>query len=246
MSDGQKKFLIIGHRGLPGSAPENTLKSFRMALLSGADGVELDVQLSKDGVPVTFHDFTTGRMCGQDTPISAMNFAEIRNLKVAGSEPVPTLKEALESLSGKAVFVELKISATRDVSYRRNVCGRIREVIESSRMKENVIITSFDHDGLRLYRELDRRQQIGIIYDRESMAFYAERGMDPESIIDSYSILIPDYTYHAAEDIRLLSEHGKKIFPWTVNDPGIAKVMKEAGCSGIITDFADRMLLLQD
>jgi glycerophosphoryl diester phosphodiesterase len=78
------------------------------------------------------------------------------------------------------------------------------------------------------------------------MAFYLEHGMDPESIIDSYSILIPDYTYHAADAIRLLSEHGKKIFPWTVNDPGIVKAMKEAGCSGIITDFADRMLLPED
>ena len=246
MSDGQKKFLIIGHRGMSGLAPENTLKSFRMALASGADGVELDVQLSKDGVPVVFHDFTTGRMCGQDAPVSAMNFGEIRNLKVAGSEQIPTLREALESVSGKTVFVELKVSATKDVSYRKNMCGRIREVIEASQMRENIIITSFDHDALRLYRELDRRQQIGIIYDRESMAFYLEHGMDPESIIDSYTILIPDYTYHAADAVRLLSERGKKIFPWTVNDPGIAKLMKEAGSSGVITDFADMILPPRD
>jgi len=246
MSAGQEKFLIIGHRGLPVLAPENTLKSFRMALASGADGVELDVQISRDGVPVVFHDFTTGRMCGQDAPISAMNFVEIRNLKVAGTESIPTLKEALESASGKTVFVELKISATKDVSYRKNMCGRIREAIEASRMGESVIITSFDHDALRLYREIDRRQQIGIIYDRESMAFYLEHGIDPTAIIDSYSILIPDYTYHAADAIRSLSEHGKRIFPWTVNDPGIARGMKEAGCSGVITDFADRIPSLED
>ncbi|MEM0157509.1 MAG: glycerophosphodiester phosphodiesterase [Thermoplasmataceae archaeon] len=236
---GPEKFLIIGHRGFPGLAPENTLRSFQMALASGADGVELDVQISRDGVPVIFHDFTALRMCGHDNSISAMNFREIRDLRVAGSELIPTLKEALELTSGNMVFAELKISAAKDVTYKKNMCRRVREVIEASGMASNVIITSFDHEALRFYRDIDRHQKIGVIYDRESMAFYLEHGIDPAAIIDSYGILVPEYTYHTGEALRALSASGKTVFPWTVNDPGTAKILRSSGAYGIITDFAD-------
>ncbi|MEM3191310.1 MAG: glycerophosphodiester phosphodiesterase [Candidatus Micrarchaeaceae archaeon] len=238
---GQEKFLIIGHRGVPHLAPENTLRSFQMALASGADGVELDVQITKDGVPIVFHDFTALRMCGNDNSISAMNFREVRDLRVAGSELIPTLKEVLELTSGSVVFAELKISADKDVTYKKNMCIRVREVIEASGVASNVIITSFDHEALSLYRDIDRHQKIGIIYDRESMTFYLEHGIDQAAIIDSYDVLVPEYTYHTVEALRVLSESGKTIFPWTVNDPSTAKILRFNGVRGIITDFADIM-----
>ncbi len=238
-ASGQEKFLIIGHRGLRGHAPENTLRSFQMALASGADGVEMDVQISKDGVPVVFHDFTALRMCGHDRSISSMNLRELRDLRVAGSELIPTLKEALESTLGKMVFVELKISASKDASYKKNMCIRVREVIGASGTAGNTIITSFDHEALHFYRNMERHQKIGIIYDRESMAFYLEHGIEPASIIDSYEILIPEYTYHTAEAIRALTASGKAVFPWTVNDPRMAEILRYNGARGIITDIAD-------
>ncbi|MBU5613135.1 glycerophosphodiester phosphodiesterase [Geomonas azotofigens] len=108
--------LIIGHRGASRDAPENTLASFRLAFAQGADGIEADFRLTRDGSIVCLHDSGTSRTAGGDLTVAESTLAELRRLD-AGSwkgdqwrgEPIPTLPQVLELLPpGKKLLIELK------------------------------------------------------------------------------------------------------------------------------------------
>lgn len=106
-----KKRLIYAHRGLFSErAPENSLSAFQYAIDKGM-GIELDVRLTRDGVPVVFHDRTLIRMCGDKRRISRTDYSELKKLTLGSSdEGIPTLKEALELIGGRVpLLVETKL-----------------------------------------------------------------------------------------------------------------------------------------
>ncbi|GAA4807344.1 glycerophosphodiester phosphodiesterase [Streptomyces ziwulingensis] len=94
----------VAHRGDPYRVRENTLGSLRSALRRGADAVEIDVRLTRDGVPVLLHDETLRRLWGRDRPLSALSADEVRELTAGG---VPTLAEALAATDGHRVMLDL-------------------------------------------------------------------------------------------------------------------------------------------
>ncbi|MEJ8671337.1 MULTISPECIES: glycerophosphodiester phosphodiesterase [unclassified Streptomyces] len=112
----------VAHRGDPYRVRENTLASLRSALERGADAVEIDVRLTKDGVPVLLHDETLKRLWEQDRPVRALSAAEVRGLTAGG---VPTLQEALASCDGSRVMLDLP--GTPDVRAVRRIVDVVRE-----------------------------------------------------------------------------------------------------------------------
>lgn len=103
--------LVVAHRGAPAHGPENTLASFEAALALGAEAVELDVRISKDGAAVVFHDAHVDRVTGGTGQVAERSLAELRRLRVHETERIPTLIEALDRLRGRSeVFIDLKPS----------------------------------------------------------------------------------------------------------------------------------------
>ncbi len=105
--------VYYAHRGLfdnQSDAPENSLPAFRKAVEAGY-GIELDVQLSKDGVPVVFHDASLKRMCGVDGNVWEYDLADLRQMKLAGSDAtIPTFAEVLSIVAGKVpLIIEYKL-----------------------------------------------------------------------------------------------------------------------------------------
>ncbi|WP_329569838.1 glycerophosphodiester phosphodiesterase [Streptomyces sp. NBC_01361] len=111
----------VAHRGDPYRVRENTLASLRSALEQGADAVEIDVRLTRDGVPVLLHDSTLKRLWDHDRPLSALSYDEVRGVTAGG---VPTLEQALEVLAEPRVMVDLPGADVRTV---RTVVGVIRD-----------------------------------------------------------------------------------------------------------------------
>ncbi|MFF2504756.1 glycerophosphodiester phosphodiesterase [Streptomyces sp. NPDC058067] len=111
----------VAHRGDPYRVRENTLPSLRSALERGADAVEIDVRLTRDGVPVLLHDATLKRLWEHDRPLSALSADEVRGVTAGG---VPTLAQALEVLGERRVMVDLPGADARAV---RTVLGVIRD-----------------------------------------------------------------------------------------------------------------------
>ncbi|MBO4260692.1 MULTISPECIES: glycerophosphodiester phosphodiesterase [Streptomyces] len=119
----------VAHRGDPYRFRENTIDSLRSALDRGADAVEIDVRLTKDGVPVLLHDETLKRLWEQDRPLLALSAAEVRGL-TAGA--VPTLAEALAATGGSRVMLDLP--GTREVRTARRVVDVVREAGAADRV----------------------------------------------------------------------------------------------------------------
>ncbi|MBO1335979.1 glycerophosphodiester phosphodiesterase [Streptomyces sp. VRA16 Mangrove soil] len=118
----------VAHRGDPYRVRENTLPSLRSALERGADAVEIDVRLTRDGVPVLLHDSTLKRLWRHDRPLSALPAAEVREVT---SGAVPTLAEALDALADARVMVDLPGATPRAV---RTVVGAIRDAGAADRV----------------------------------------------------------------------------------------------------------------
>ncbi|NBE54437.1 glycerophosphodiester phosphodiesterase [Streptomyces boluensis] len=112
---------VVGHRGDPYRARENTLPSLRSAYAAGADAVEIDVRLTRDGVPVLLHDETLKRLWGHDRPLARLSATELRGLTGGG---VPTLAQALAAAAGRRVLIDLPDAGPETV---RTVVGAVHD-----------------------------------------------------------------------------------------------------------------------
>ncbi|MFI0512872.1 glycerophosphodiester phosphodiesterase [Streptomyces sp. WSLK1-5] len=117
-----QKLTAVAHRGDPYRVRENTIDSLRSALARGADAVEIDVRLTRDGVPVLLHDDTLKRLWGHDRPLRSLSAEEVRGLTGGG---VPTLAEALEATAGHRLMLDLP--GTREVRVARRVVDTVRD-----------------------------------------------------------------------------------------------------------------------
>ncbi|MFI1357527.1 glycerophosphodiester phosphodiesterase [Streptomyces sp. NPDC020898] len=119
----------VAHRGDPYRIRENTIDSLRSALEQGADAVEIDVRLTRDGVPVLLHDATLKRLWVQERPLTGLSAAEVRGLTEGG---VPTLAEALAVTEGSRVMIDLP--GTPDARAVRRVVDLVRECAADDRV----------------------------------------------------------------------------------------------------------------
>lgn len=140
---------IVAHRGASHEAPENTLAAFKRAWALGCEAVELDVRLTHDGEVVVFHDATTLRIGGRDTPVAEQTLAELRALDVGAwkhikykGERIPTLAEALATIpGGRAMFVEIK-------SGKDTAPAIAKAIKEAQPTSTSIALQGYDADAL--------------------------------------------------------------------------------------------------
>lgn len=231
---------IIGHRGVPHLAPENTMASFKKAVELGAEGLETDVHKTKDGKLVLIHDEKLERttdgsgLVGQYTLSELQEFsAGIRFSPEFKDERIPTLEEFLDFVSEKGVYINIELK-TGVVEYP----GLEQDVIDALHryhMEGRVILSSFNHESLRTCKKIDSSVPTGILYMCGMVEpwIYAKRiGMDA---------LHPLYLSIRPEMMESIRENGLQLNPWTVDEPEAMKAMIDIGVSGIITNYCDRL-----
>lgn len=234
------KTLIIAHRGASNWAPENTLAAFQRACALGADGIELDVTLTRDGVPVVIHDDTVDRTTNGKGAVAQMTLEEIRSLD-AGSwcsaefhgEKIPTLAEVLQAI-GQCGFVDIELKGTK-LKADGLEAAAIRAV-ESAGMQERIILSSFN--PIRLWRAARLNPDIerGLLYT-DSLPIYLRRAWfrplaRPAALHPIHRMVTPGY-------VRWAREMGYKINTWTVDDPTEMKRLIGLGVDAIITKRPD-------
>ncbi len=149
---------VLGHRGFSSAYPENTLLAFRKAIEAGADGIELDVWLTKDGRVIVMHDETIDRTSDMSGRQKEMTLDELRKANVGGGERIPTLEEVFELLPRDSIInVELK---------DREAVGEVARIIRSNN-PERVLVSSFDVEALREYRKSDRQTKLDLLVEKE-------------------------------------------------------------------------------
>lgn len=222
MQDIERLFRLVGHRGAAALAPENTLPSFVKAYECGATAIEFDVRLTRDDVPVIFHDESLKRLTGVEARVRDLSFEELRELKVLGEAQVPTLEEVLEFASGRlAVDVELKDSGTE---------REVVRLLKKYNLEEESLITSFSPEILSRVKELAPNLRLGVLLER-----WDDKYLDIARQLGAQAIL-PNYTSVTPDVVDSIKGEGFALIVWTVNDPEEAARLLRQGVDGIITD----------
>ncbi len=230
---------IFAHRGASAHAPENTLPAFGLALEQGADGIELDVTLSADGVPVVIHDDTLDRTTTGRGPVAAHTLAQLRSLdagfpasfgdRFAGTR-LPTLDEVLAAYGRQAIFnVELK----HDRSPSRGLAAAAVEVIHAHDLGARVIVSSFQFSNLRRVRALDPALPIGLLYVSALFSQRLVRWLNADLHPEAHH---PGVYHLSPARLAWYHQHGLRVNAWTVNDPEQMRSLAAAGLDGLITD----------
>ncbi|MEW6622011.1 MAG: glycerophosphodiester phosphodiesterase [Bacillota bacterium] len=235
------KKRLLGHRGVPGEAPENTLVSFKRALDLGIGGVELDVQLSRDGHLVVCHDETLDRTTSGRGYIKDITLTEMKKLD-AGSwfhkryacEQVPVLEEVLDLFKGQDFLLNIEIKS--GIILYPGIEEKLIKVMEDYKVMDKCIVSSFNHYSLVKIKELCPAVKIGLLY-------YAGL-VDPWEYalrLKAYS-LHPFYPSVTEAMIKKSAAQGIKVIPFPVNKEKLIKTFLEWGVEYVITDIPHKLV----
>ncbi|MEW5718561.1 MAG: glycerophosphodiester phosphodiesterase [Chloroflexota bacterium] len=233
------KPLVIAHRGASAYAPENTLAAFNLALEMGADGIELDVSLTQNGVPVVLHDDTVDRTTNGRGAVKQMTLAQVKALDASNKmekyrgEKIPTLEEVLRAISPRgSVNIELKNFAVKT----DGVEAATLAAIENTGALDKVMVSSFNPLALRRMYALEPRISRGLLYSPHLPIFLRRAWLRPFA---HPTALHPHFTMITREFVAWARGKGYTINTWTVDEPDEMKRLIELGVDAIITNKPD-------
>lgn len=232
--------LIGAHRGYSARAPENTLASFELAINSGAKLIELDVHLSRDQVPVVIHDEWVDRTSNGHGRVNDLTLAELKKLDFGSlwgqdfsGTRIPTLSEVMEMVKGR---VMLNIEIKNGPVYHMGIEDAVVNEIINYNIKDQVIVSSFDHRAVCQVSQLLPEVKIGLLISHHPLAV---QQLVPQ--IPIYSL----HPYYAFVTEQLTSEcrsAGLKVYTWGTNDRIEWKRLRDQGVDCIITDYVEEII----
>lgn len=229
---------IFAHRGASAYAPENTLKAFSMAIEQGAEGIELDVQMSRDGHLVVAHDETLDRVTGTKGWLKDCTLAELKAMSFDnGMEEyrgiqIPTLQEVLElaDVHGIEVNIELKTG----IYWYPQIEEKTVELVQKMQMTDRVIYSSFNHYSVQKIKQLDPQAQLAYLYSDVMLdveTYAKESGV--------YALHPAVYHVKMADFAEKYKASGCKVRVWTVNEPEYMRELIQQDWEAIITNYPD-------
>ena len=233
---------IFAHKGASGYAPENTLIAIKKAIEMKVDGIEIDIQLTRDGRIVLMHDWKVDRTTTGRGYVYELDFDYIRTLDAGQwftkdfiGEVVPTLEEVLDILPQDMMLnIEIKDTAR----YHSKIEEKLLEVLKKYPDKfENIIVSSFHHDKIKKLQVLEPKLKLALLTNSEFIEI--EKYLSTNGV-SSYSYH-PEINHVLKEDIEKLHAKGVKIFVWTVNKEEDLNYLVKLGVDGVISDYPDLM-----
>lgn len=223
---------IVGHRGVRGTRPENTLAAIREAKRQGADAVEIDVRPCASGEVVVFHDVDLARIGGRPEAIADMSFAELRRVDAGEGEQIPLLEEVLETAlaAGMGVNVEIK----HDTPDRVVTARAVARVLGRWDKRIDLVVSSFEPAVLALHRALVSRVPHALLVHESTYHDWALRvARAADGVHLEKSLAVP-------ARVRPFVEKSF-VNVWTINDPVEARRVFAMGVGAVITDEPERI-----
>jgi glycerophosphoryl diester phosphodiesterase len=229
--------IVIAHRGASAVEPENTLRAFERAIHMGAQMIELDLQMTRDGQVVVIHDEDLKRTTDLAGRISELALAEVRRADAGRGERVPTLEETLDLAHGRArLYLEIKDARAATETLR---------LVRARGCQAEVMIASFDLSLMRALGDEVSDLELGVIlgtasYDprvrwREALPWIALRRINYQVLSIQVEMC---FRYLAAQ----IKRRGRQLYVWTANDERTFVRMIARGVDGIVTDVPDRLI----
>ena len=236
--------LNFAHRGASHEAPANTLAAFLLAADLGADGIELDVHLSRDGHVVVIHDFDVATTTDGRGLVCDKTLAELKELDAGGwfdpvfaGQRIPTLQEVIDAVGQRLLLnIELKAKGWSD----KGLAAKVVQIVEQNDLVDRVVLSSFN--PLVVWRAKRRDPQIatGLLYAQDMPLFLRKAWsrwlLRPTALHPHYAMVDSHYVWWA-------NRQGYRVNVWTADDPGDMQRLMREGVDIIITNRPD---LLRD
>lgn len=230
---------IIGHRGAKAYAPENTLAGFSKAAELGATWVEFDVQLSRDGVPVIFHDSNLGRVTTSQEVVAEQTWANLKAIDCGShfsaefsQEKIPSLEQGLALCCrlGLGVNIELKTNTQPTDAL---VDAALSVVQRSAFVQEQVIFSCFDWSILELVRRRSATAQLALLMDQWQPQWQIKaQELEVLGVHLEAKLAIPEH-------IEAIKSAGYYVAVYTVNSPKKAHKLLNINVDSLFTDYPD-------
>ncbi|MER7817386.1 glycerophosphodiester phosphodiesterase family protein [Streptomyces sp. NPDC096153] len=216
-------FLTIGHRGVMGVEPENTLRSFARAERAGMDAIELDLHLSKDGALVVMHDADVDRTTDGTGPIAEKTLAELRELDAGQGERIPVLEEVLDAVSAP-LQVEIKDAAAARV---------LADVMVKRDLVERIEVTSFQDEAVREIAALVPGVRTALVASRwgSDIVERAQAVGAPTLALNIRRLTL--------ETVERAHDEGLRVIGWVVNTQEHLRLVRALELDGATTDFPE-------
>lgn len=228
---------VYAHRGYSGKYPENTMLAFRKAVEVGCDGVEMDVQLSKDGEVVIIHDELLDRTTDGKGYVKDYTLAELKKFDASkvrpgeyGFQEIPTFDEFCAWLKETDIVanVELKTS----IIYYPEIEKKCVDIIRKYHIENKIIFSSFNHLSIVKTKELIPEIPVGALVEIEGLMYAGYYGEQ-----FGFRYYHPDFCLLSEAAVKECKEHGVGINVWTVNDLDSFEKLVEWDVDGVITNY---------
>ena len=229
-----KSFINYAHRGASEYCPENTLLSFYTGVYMGANGIETDVQLTADGVPVLFHDDTVERMMKKEGKLSDYTYAQLREFPMqtqGRTDYIITLEQFLTCFSQMPLTFAIELKG-------EGVEEKTSALIKKYGVQDKCIATSFKFEYLENMHEINPTLRLG---------FLAERGeITPELLQKMVAMGFYEICPHAkdatAENVKAWHEMGLNVRAWGVANEELMRQVYDNGADGMTVNFPDKLV----
>lgn len=240
---------VLAHRGFSGEYPENTMLAFQKAVEAGCDGIEMDVQLTKDLVPVIMHDESVDRTSNGSGYIYNQTYEELSKLDCGypskfngkyGVQKIPTLEEYLAWMASDAVHIITNIELKNSVYYYGGLERKVVDLVCRYGLEDRIIISSFNNASVLKCKMANQRISAGFLIEGaiDNCGVYVR-----ECGVEYYH---PNLDFIKEEHVKNCSENGIGINVWTVNEEDDMRTMKKWGVHSIITNYPDRGRRIRD
>jgi len=237
--------LIIGHRGASVVAPENTMAAFREAIAVGADGIEFDVRLTRDGLPVVIHDSTLRRTGGVNKRVADLSWQELSQIDVGSwfrpgsfaNETVPSLVELFELFQSNnmSLYLEMKCDSPAEHRPLAEACCRL---INEFSFTERVVVECFQLPALQVLKEIAPDIKTAALFDR---AFTDQSIVTRATEIGAIAVAL-NHRLARKSLVEKSKQAGFHVAVWTVDDPAWVQHARELGIDALITNDPARMI----
>jgi glycerophosphoryl diester phosphodiesterase len=247
----KKATLLVAHRGASALAPENTLAAFRKAIEEGADAIELDVHLSKDGEVVVIHDSRLERTTDGKGNVSKKAVKELKQYSAGAwfnrkfsSERIPLLREVFE-MNRHRVAINIEIKGHHIRRNRYDVVEKCIKLAREYHALSDILITSFDHGSIKKVKDIEPGIAAGVLH--HSIRDFRKR---PSKLVAARRAAVFNCSKRSFRKrmVRDLHGHGYRIGVYTVDNPETYRKLAKAGVDFMYTNdiTALRHIIIQD
>lgn len=237
----KKKPLNLAHRGFSGKYPENTLLAFQKAFEVGVDGMEIDIQLTKDQELIVIHDTTVNRTTEGKGYVKDKTLNELQQLNAAHNFPeirdrqkIPTLKEYFNWVKDKNLLTNIELKT--NVFEYPGIEEKVVELIQEYQLQHAIIFSSFNHYTIQKLKALDPTIKCGLLSSNWIVDFgeYAKQ-VNVECVHPAHYMLQNPIV------LKNLQENQLEINTWTVNKEEQMRDLIQVGVTSIITNYPDKL-----